>query len=33
LTLYKLDAVLQGDLDEIVDALMAAKRTAQLTEQ
>jgi len=25
--------VLQGDLDEIVDALMAAKRTAQLTEQ
>jgi peptide chain release factor 1 len=32
LTLYKLDAVLQGDLDEIVDALMAAKRTAQLTE-
>jgi peptide chain release factor 1 len=33
LTLYKLDAVLQGDLDEIVDALMAAKRTAQLTER
>ena len=32
LTLYKLDAVLQGDLDEIVDALMAAKRTAQLAE-
>ena len=33
LTLYKLDAILQGDLDEIVDALMAAKRTKQLTEQ
>lgn len=32
LTLYKLDAVLQGDLDELVDALMAAKRTRQLTE-
>jgi peptide chain release factor 1 len=32
LTLYKLDAVLAGDLDEIVDALMAAKRTRQLTE-
>jgi len=32
LTLYKLDAVLAGDLDEIVDALMAAKRTKQLTE-
>ena len=31
LTLYKLDAVLQGDLDELVDALMAAKRTEQLT--
>lgn len=33
LTLYKLDAILQGDLDEIVDALMAAKRTKQLTEE
>ena len=32
LTLYKLDAVLNGDLDEIVDALMAAKRARQLTE-
>ena len=32
LTLYKLDAVLQGDLDELVDALMAAKRARQLTE-
>jgi peptide chain release factor 1 len=32
LTLYKLDAVLDGDLDELVDALMAAKRARQLTE-
>jgi len=32
LTLYKLDAILAGDLDEVVDALMAAKRTRQLTE-
>ena len=32
LTIYKLDAVLAGDLDEIVDALMAAKRTKQLTD-
>jgi peptide chain release factor 1 len=32
LTLYKLDAILSGDLDEIVDALMAAKRARQLTE-
>ena len=33
LTLYKLDAVLGGDLDEIVDALMAAKRARQLTDE
>jgi peptide chain release factor 1 len=32
LTLYKLDAILAGDLDEIVDALMAAKRTEQLSQ-
>jgi peptide chain release factor 1 len=32
LTLYKLDQVLAGDLDEVVDALMAAKRTEQLTQ-
>ena len=31
MTLYKLDAILQGDLDELVDGLMAAKRTLQLT--
>ena len=30
LTLYKLDAILAGDLDEVVDTLMAAKRTEQL---
>jgi peptide chain release factor 1 len=32
LTLYKLDQVLAGDLDDVVDALMAAKRTEQLTQ-
>ena len=32
LTLYKLDAVLAGDLDEVTDALMADKRTRQLAE-
>ena len=32
MTLYKLDAILQGDLDELVDGLMAAKRTRQLTD-
>jgi peptide chain release factor 1 len=30
LTLYKLDQVLAGDLDEITDALMADKRARQL---
>jgi peptide chain release factor 1 len=32
LTLYRLDAVLNGDLDEIVDALITADRAAQLQE-
>ena len=32
LTLYKLDAVLAGQLDEIVDALIADKRARQLAE-
>jgi peptide chain release factor 1 len=32
LTLYKLDAILQGDLDELTDALITDKRTRQLTE-
>lgn len=31
LTLHKLDAVLNGDLDEIVDPLIAADQTAKLT--
>ncbi len=31
LTLYKLDAVLDGDLDEILDALIAADQAAKLT--
>jgi peptide chain release factor 1 len=30
LTLYKLDRVLQGDLGEVVDALVADERTRQL---
>jgi peptide chain release factor 1 len=30
LTLHKLDRVMQGDLDELVSALIAAERTAQL---
>jgi peptide chain release factor 1 len=32
LTLHKLDRVLMGDLDELTDALMADKRTRQLSE-
>lgn len=32
LTLYKLDAVMQGDLDEIVDALTAEDQAAKLAE-
>ena len=31
LTLHKLDTVLNGDLDEIIDALIAADQTAKLT--
>ena len=30
LTLYKLDDILNGDLDEIIDALITADRAAQL---
>ncbi len=33
LTLYKLDAVMDGDLDEIVDALAAARQAEQLAER
>ena len=32
LTLYKLDAVMQGDLDEVIDALTAADQAARLSE-
>jgi peptide chain release factor 1 len=32
LTLYRLDQVMAGDLDEIVDALLAADRAAKLAE-
>lgn len=30
LTLYKLDAVMNGDLDELIDALLTARRAEQL---
>ena len=33
LTLYKLDAVMDGDLDEIIDARAAARQAEQLAEQ
>ena len=33
LTLYKLDKVLAGELDEVVDALVADERAAQLAER
>jgi peptide chain release factor 1 len=32
LTLYKLDAVMQGDLDEVIDALTSADQAAKLAE-
>ena len=32
LTLYRLEAVMQGDLDEIVDALTADAQARQLSE-
>ncbi len=32
LTLYKLDAVMQGDLDEVIDALISADQAAQLAD-
>ncbi|NNU80813.1 peptide chain release factor 1 [Halovulum dunhuangense] len=32
LTLYKLDQVMQGDLDEVIDALIAADQAARLAE-
>jgi peptide chain release factor 1 len=32
LTLYKLEAILQGDLDEVIDALIAADQAARLAE-
>lgn len=33
LTLYKLDAILQGDIDEIVEALIADQQAAQMSQQ
>ncbi len=33
LTLYKLDEIMNGDLDEIIDALVTARRAEQLKEQ
>ncbi|MCL2489090.1 MAG: peptide chain release factor 1, partial [Oscillospiraceae bacterium] len=32
LTLYRLEAIMQGDLDEVIDSLVAAER-AKLLEQ
>ena len=32
LTLYKLDQVMQGDLDEVIEALTAADQAARLAE-
>ena len=32
LTLYKLDDILNGNLDEVIDALITANRAAQLKE-
>ena len=33
LTLYKLDAIMNGDLDELIDALLTARRAEQLSAQ
>ncbi|MEE4254674.1 MAG: peptide chain release factor 1 [Desulfuromusa sp.] len=33
LTLYKLDAIMQGDVDEIIDALITDQQTAQMSQQ
>jgi peptide chain release factor 1 len=30
LTLYKIDAIMNGDLDEIIDSLIAADQAAKL---
>ena len=30
LTLYKIDAILNGDMDEVIDALITARRAEQL---
>ena len=33
LTLYKLDAILDGDLDELIDALLTFEQTEKLQQQ
>lgn len=33
LTLYKLDAIMQGDVDEIIDALITDQQTSQMSQQ
>lgn len=33
LTLYKLDAILDGDLDELIDALLTASQAEKLQQQ
>ena len=33
LTLYKIDEIMEGDLDEIIDALILAEQTALIEQQ
>ena len=33
MTLYKLDAILDGDLDELIDALLTFEQTEKLQQQ
>ena len=33
LTLYKLDAIMQGDVDEVFDALITDQQAAQMSQQ
>ncbi len=33
LTLYRLDAIMQGDLDEVIDALVADDQATKLAEE
>jgi peptide chain release factor 1 len=33
LTLYKLDAIMQGDVDEVIEALITNRQAAQMSHQ